>query len=122
MQPEAFSLGNLTGSLDYLQRIGFNPIPLPANPPLTAAPPVLRRFVHIDGIGRLEKILPPNTQQERHQLETEQPMRMLSEDVLTGLYGYKIPLAFLVLSEPSGVAIYLGIWSPANRENAPAAT
>ena len=122
MQSEPIFSGNLTGSLDYLQRIGLNPFPLPANLPLTAAPPALRRLLHIGGIGRLEKILPANSRQERNSLPTEQPMRMLSEDVLTGLYGYKISLAFLVLSEPGTVAIHMGIWSPVNRENAPAAT
>src|SRR5215469_4514517 len=123
MQAEPFSAGNLTGSLDYLQRIGFTPIPLPANPSLTAAPPALRRLLHVSGIGRMEKLLPPNQRQAGGQpLEPEQAARMLSEDVLTGLYGYKIPLAFLVLGEPGGVAIHMGIWSPANRENAPAAT
>jgi hypothetical protein len=126
MQAEPFSAGNLTGSLDYLQRIGFNPIPLPANPPLTTAPPALRRLLHVGGIGRMEKLLPPNQPNQRQAGgqpgEPEQAARMLSEDVLTGLYGYKIPLAFLVLGEPGGVAIYMGVWSPFQRENASAAT
>ncbi len=123
MQAQPFSAGNLTGSLDYLQRIGFNPFPLPASLPLTEAPPALRRLLHVSGIGRMEKLLPPNQRQAGGQpLEAEQPARMLSEDVLTGLYGYRIPLAFLVLSEPGRVAIHLGVWSPLNRENASAAT
>lgn len=88
MQPDAFSLGNLTDRLDYLQRVGFTPGLLPANPSLTAAP---HRLLHIGGIGRMEKDLPPNSRQVGQSMETEQPTRMLSEDVLTGLYGYKIP-------------------------------
>jgi len=123
MQAEPFSLGNLTGRMDYLQRIGFIPVPLPVNPPPTQAQPAPRRLLHVSGIGRLEKLLPPNQRQAGGQpLEAEQPARMISEDVLTGLYGYRIPLAFLVLSEPGRVAIHMGVWSALNRENASAAT
>lgn len=123
MQTDPFSAGNLTGSLDYLQRIGFTPVPLPANLPMTAAPPALRRLLHVSGIGRMEKLLPPHQRQAGGQpLEAEQAARMLSEDVLTGLYGYKIPLAFLVMGEPGGVAIHMGVWSPFQRENASADT
>src|SRR6266700_2143177 len=113
MHPDIFS----TANLDYLQRVGFKPVQLPANTPMTEAPPALRRLLHIGGIGRMEKVLPPNPRQAGQPAEPEQPTHMLSEDILTGLYGYKIPLAFLVLGQPGKVAINMGIWSPVNRGN-----
>ena len=119
MLPGAFSPEKLTDSLDAFQRIGFNPLPLPANLLFTVAPPPLRRLLRIDGIGRLEKGLPPHPQ-ERQPSDAERRMRLLSEDVLTGLYGYKIPLAFFVEGKPGGVGIHMGVWFPMNEKNASA--
>lgn len=117
MPPETFS----TASLDYLQRIGFTPVALSANSTQTSAPPALRRLVRISGIGRMEKAPLPATGQP-YSSGNGQPVRLLSEDLLSGLYGYKIRVAFFVLSKPDGVAVHLGIWSPLNKENASATT
>lgn len=113
MPPETFS----TASLDYLQRIGLTPVALSANSTQTSAPPALRRLVRISGIGRLEKALMPAGGQP-HSPVNGQPVRLLSEDLLSGLYGYKIRVAFFVWSKPDGVAMHLGIWSPLNKEKA----
>jgi len=102
-----------TAHLDYLQRSEFNPADLTVSAPASGAPSDLRRLSRINGIGRMEKA--PT-------LMPGQPTRLLSEDVLIGLYGYKIPLAFVVQSGPNGVAIHLGTWSPGERENTSAAS
>lgn len=116
MPPETFS----TANLDYLQRIGFTPVALPPNSSCTSAPPALRRLVRISGIGRMEKAPPAAGQ--AYPLENGQSVRLLSEDLLSGLYGYKIPVAFFVWSKPEGVAVHLGIWSPLNKEKASGTT
>lgn len=105
MTATAFS----TDHLDYLQRSGRLP-PVTISP-VTSAPPNLRRLYHIKSVGRTKKSVTPNQ---------EQPVRMLSEDVLVGLYGYKIPVAFLIQGTPKDVAIHLGTWSPLERESASA--
>jgi hypothetical protein len=123
MQPGPFSPEKLTDSLDYLQRIGFNPLPLPANVSFTVAPPSLRRLLRIDGIGRLEKGLPPHPKEADGQAaESERRIHLLSDDVLAGLYGYKIPLAFFVQGKPGAVNIHMGVWSPMSEKNASAET
>src|SRR5262249_5522802 len=110
MTIEPFSTAHSTAHLDYLQRSGrFKPTALSAGTPSTHAPDVLRRLWRIKGVGRIEKKLFPN--QERR-------TRLPSEDVLIGVYGYKIPLAFLILGEPGGVTIHLGTWLPAGRGDA----
>jgi DNA helicase HerA-like ATPase len=51
---------------------------------------------------------------------SEQP-RLPSEDMLVGLSGYRIPLAFIIHSDANGVSIQFGAWSQQERENAPPA-
>jgi hypothetical protein len=97
-----------TTHIDYLQRTGLSPSVLTANTSVTAGPPHLRRLWHISGVGRVEK---------QPVIKPDQKVRLLSEDALNGLFGYKIPLAFIVRGTPSRVAISLGTWSPAGREN-----
>src|ERR1700730_4901634 len=108
MQPGNVSIEKLTERIDYLQRIGDKLALLPASSPLTSAPLTLRHIVQIAGIGRGEKIQPPQASQVYNR---EQPVHLLSEDVLKGLYSYKIPLAFLVQGVPGRVAIHMGNWS-----------
>ena len=104
-----------TFHLDYLQRSNLSPAPLHPRMPSTSAPPALRRLLRVRGIGRFRKAAEENPQQENPQ----QPMRLVSEDLLAGLYGYEIPLAFLLRGEPGSVAVHLGTWSPVE-ENASA--
>jgi Helicase HerA, central domain len=107
MSDEAYS----TSHLDYLQRTDISLTALSAGKSLTGAPPAMRRLWHIKGVGRAEK---PETiiREQRIASSRERRVRLPSEDVLIGLYGYKIPLTCLIWGEPSGVAIHLGTWSP----------
>ncbi len=100
-----------TDHLDYLQRNQYTPDSSPRGNSWTSATPELRRLLRVHGIGRVEKTFQPKPGLDE---------RMLSEDVLVGLYGYKIPLAFLVWGEPQGVAVHVGTWSPSERECASA--
>jgi Helicase HerA, central domain len=109
MPTEPFS----TAHLDYLQRTVINLTALSGSLPSTGAPPDLRRLWCIQGVGRMEKQL---------HLSGAPRTRLASEDMLTSLYGGKIPLAFFVRGSPSGVMIHLGIWAQAGREKVPAET
>ncbi|HEX9423789.1 MAG TPA: DUF87 domain-containing protein [Pyrinomonadaceae bacterium] len=102
-----------TAHLDYLQRVTIDLAALTADAPISRASPTLRRLSRIKGIGRTEKT-------PRAMPATDQPARLLSEDVLIGLYGYKIPLAFFVQGGRDGVDVRLGTWSPDKREDASA--
>jgi hypothetical protein len=99
-----------TEHLDYLQRTNFAPVGLPKDSSYTSAPHRLRRLWHIRSIGSLDKATIASNAK-----------RLMSEDILVGLYGCKIPTAFLVKGESSGVEIYIGTWSSAERENASSA-
>ncbi len=109
MSTEPFS----TQHLDYLQRTSLDLAALSATSPLTSASPDLRRLLRVRGVGCIEKRLP---------LSRGERVRLASEDALVGLYGKKIPLAFLVSSTPGGVAIHLGTWPLPNREKVSAET
>jgi hypothetical protein len=125
-----------TDHLDYLTRSNCLPGPLPNDTPLTIAPPNLRRLWRIQGVGYPDKISRPVWQPPEaprfdlgESSSAQVPMRMgsetrtgrlNSEDILIGMYGYKIPLAFLVWGLPGDLSVNLGVWSQAGRENAPA--
>jgi uncharacterized protein DUF87 len=91
-----------TADIDQILRNGFSPDDLPRSRSATVAPAHLRYLWHIRGVGRAEKAARPIPGQEH---------RLISEDVLIGLSGYKIPVAFLISGQPGGVDIYLGTWS-----------
>src|SRR5216117_4420099 len=44
------------------------------------------------------------------------PARVVTADLLDGLHGYKIPLAFLLLGEATGATIEFGTWAPSDEE------
>ncbi|MFF4796219.1 ATP-binding protein [Streptomyces sp. NPDC001276] len=92
------------GSLDYLQRVGFEPPPLTASTTYTEAPPELRTLVRVKGIGRFVKRRRPG--------ETDAP-DLVTRDLLVGLHQYKVPVAFLVGGEPGRVSLRIGTWLPA---------
>jgi hypothetical protein len=89
--------------LDYLQRSGLLLPELSADTSLTHATGSSRRLWHITEIGRISKRLP---------LRQEVEVRLPSEDLLVGLYGHKIPMAFLVQGTTAGAAVHWGTWSP----------
>lgn len=94
-----------TEHFDYLQRSQFQPAGLSMHHDVTAAPPELRQLWHVHGVGRAEKVVRPTP---------GLPTRLISEDVLIGLSGHSIPLAFFVYGQPGGVEIALGTWAPAD--------
>jgi len=94
--------------LDYLQRTGSfavsgASVPLEAS---THAPPENRRLFTIKGVGRLEK----QAIREKERLE------LATEALLIGLYGYKVPLAFMCRGDSRSVSICLGTWEPSKAQ------
>src|SRR5262249_42482056 len=100
---------------DYLQRIGVTQTSVPSDVQKTTAPVSMRRVYHIKGIGRDEKRPMPSANRD-------QKVRMPSEDLLMGMYGYKIPLSFAIWAEQAGVTIHLGTWAAEGRKDIPAET
>jgi hypothetical protein len=92
-----------TADLDYLQRTGLEPPPLPPGAALIHAPPALRRLLRVNGVGRLEK---PSTGRDAN------AFRLVTEDLLVGLYNYKIPLAFRLGARPGRASVSIGTWLP----------
>ena len=74
-------------------------------------------FVRVDGVLRSWDIEREKQQQGQQQQQdpdpSKPPKRMyLMEDALTGLYGQKANLAFLVLGSKTSVTYYMGISQP----------
>src|SRR4051812_40143054 len=89
--------------LDALQR-AVRPFELPREVPLTAAAVPNRRLTRIRGIGTRDKDANPAPGQK------DQPPP--HEDLLIGLYGHRLPIAFSVEHSGSEIAIHLGTWKP----------
>ncbi|EHI41296.1 hypothetical protein OPAG_08116 [Rhodococcus opacus PD630] len=90
-----------TEMVDYLQRLTVNPR---FDVSRTAAAPEDRRLLHVSGVGLSQRnptASPPAGQR----------WRARTADLITGLYGYKIPFAFQILGTPGGVRLHLGTWS-----------
>ena len=100
-----------TSHLDYLQRLesGFDPFAFHRSAGFTDAVPDGRRLDHIYGIGR--------TPDSPLADPTGAP-RLVSEDLLIGLHGYRINVAFSVQGGPSGIRLEIGTWSARGREAA----
>ncbi|ORA61321.1 ATP-binding protein [Mycobacteroides franklinii] len=104
-----------TAKVDYLQRCGESP--QAPNAPYTVGDPASRRMLHVRGISRPDKdtlrapkpVSSPNSD----------PWRPTTAELITGLYGYRIPLAYTVRGSPHGVQVYIGTW-PTNHEEDPA--
>jgi len=103
MLAEPFS----TEHVDYLQRGSVPLSALSTSAGATSAPADLRRLSRIAGIGRIDK-------EWRRQAETRH--RLVSQDLLVALSGYRIPLAFVVQRGAGGAGIYLGTWAPAREK------
>src|SRR5438045_7408103 len=93
-------------SIDYLERSGTAPPAVPRRGSRTTAAPASRRLLRIEGIGRLTKTVQPVADYDQ-----SQPWRLPTEDLLTGLFAYKIALAFVVRGEPGGLHVEMGVWS-----------
>jgi hypothetical protein len=92
-----------TASVDYVQRCGPGP-EVSGGAARTAGPPASRRLLRVAGIGRPEK------EPQRAIMKPER-WRPVTAELITGLYGYRIPLAFYLLGSAEGVRIHLGTWS-----------
>jgi hypothetical protein len=91
-----------TDRLDYLQRSGSEPdIGRGARTEGVAG---ARRLLRVRGIGRPEK----DSMRSRN---TSELWRPATAELITGLYGYRIPLAFSLVGSVDGVRIQLGTWS-----------
>src|SRR6185437_5604950 len=94
-----------TDSVDYLQR--SVPLRQRMTGPLTAGAEPVRRLLRIGGIGRQDK--------ENHglaaKLAGDEPWRSPLTGPVTGLYGYRIPLSFLLLGHGDSVRLHLGTWA-----------
>jgi hypothetical protein len=93
--------------LDYLQYIGLPLETLSTKTPVIGAPKHLRGQWHLLEVARNEK-----QPEKQPTVQRDQKVRLPSEDLLTGLFGYNIPLAFVVRGTPSSVAIHIGTWLP----------
>lgn len=88
-------------SIEYLEHTGFRLPPSLDFLPVSAPTPDSRQLWHVRGFGRTEKFPQPH----------RSPIsRSTGEDLLAGLYGAKVPLAFAVRGEAAGVTIQLGTW------------
>ncbi|GGU16918.1 ATP-binding protein [Streptomyces lateritius] len=84
--------------LDRLQRAGPLP-PVPeAGSCFTEAPADLRVVMRVRGVGCTNKA---------------QAASSATRDLLVSLYGYQVPLAFIITSEPGQISIRVGTWLPA---------
>lgn len=92
-----------TASLDYLQRSGISPLPLPP-PSETAVPPDALRLVRARGVGILEKGTDP---------DASGAALVLSGGMLAGLHGHKVPVAFQLRGGGGGIEVHLGTWTSA---------
>ncbi len=92
-----------TAKVDYLQRSGLELEP--AYGARTEASPGGRRLLRVRGVGRSEKY-----RQRQGPVRSER-WRPATVELITGLYGYRIPIAYLVTGSEDGVRIHLGTWS-----------
>lgn len=96
MEAPAFS----TAHLDYLQR---TETVAPPAPELSWTVASAMRLSRVAGVGRFA----------RHAPVSQRP-RPPTEDLLTGLHGRRVPVAFLVGGAPSRVSLQFATWVPAH--------
>lgn len=107
-----------TDHVDYLQRSDLSPGAIPLEGTATEAPQERRRLWRVHSIGRTTL----SRQEEGAGVAPGQRSDSgpnagpVTQDVLVGLHGYSIPLAFLITGDGSETAIHLGTWSPRTRE------
>jgi hypothetical protein len=94
-----------TDSVDYLQR--SVPLRQRMTGPLTAGAEPVRRLLRIGGIGRRDK----ESRGSAARATGDEPWRSPLTGPITGLYGYRIPLSFLLLGNGDSVRLHLGTWA-----------
>lgn len=93
----------ITDSVDYLQRC--MPLQDLLGDAGTTGLPATRRLLRVRGVGRAD------TDYERRPLARDERWRPLTAALITGLYGYRIPLAFALSGGPEGVRVRVGTWT-----------
>lgn len=104
-----------TAHLDYVQRTALEPGPIDLEF-VTGAPPEARALFHVRGIGRHDKVV---TGDHRDSAER---LRVVTEDLLSGLHTYELPVAFMVRGRPDGVDVHIGTWLADGNGDVAAAT
>lgn len=94
---------SVSARIDYLQRCGAA-ADLPVATSHTCGDPTSRRLLLVRGISR-----PPRDPRTAASGEREN-WRPPTTELITGLYGYRIPLVYLVQSTSAGVEVSLGVW------------
>lgn len=94
-----------TEHLDYLQRSGVKLPDITSLGQLTTAQRESRLLWHIKGVGQVDKS-PKKTQEKEY--------RSPYEDLIIGMHGLRIPMAFFVEGSNQGIKIHWGTWG---REN-----
>jgi hypothetical protein len=92
-----------TENVDYLQRCLIPPPDMGG--PGTVGAPGTRRLLHVAGIGR------PDKESKGQAMSADGRWRPRTAGLLTGLYGYRIPVVFQATGTPQGIDIRLGSWS-----------
>jgi hypothetical protein len=101
-----------THHIDYLQRQRQGPPALPEQADTGSVAPGLRRLMHIVGVGRLRSKTPAAARgSAAAEVSGQRDAAQLHEDLAIGLYGYKIPLVYIVWGRPEGVGVHLGTWA-----------
>src|SRR5262245_58623705 len=98
--------GFSTSHLEYLQRTTINLSALRPASVDAAGTPNVRCLWRVCGVGRLDKVL--------SSVSLPRVLRP-TKDLLIGIFGHKIPVAFVVRGCTDEVAIHLGTWSPLGR-------
>src|SRR5438105_15763238 len=91
-----------TAKIDYLQRCGTGPSV--AAGVRTSGSSASRRLLRVRGIGRPEK-------DHRPSIATSDRWRPATGQLITGVYGYRIPLAYYVCASRDRVKVQVGPWS-----------
>jgi hypothetical protein len=89
-----------TARVDYLQRCGA--LLHAPTPPYTGGDPVSRRLLRVSGIGR-----PANGARATMRSDRWWPV---TAELLTGLYGYRIPVVFSLEGSTHGIRVCIGTW------------
>ena len=90
-----------TARVDYLQRCGG--LPIAPTAPFTLGDPISRRLLQVRGIGRPDKHYRVSPNDPDH-------WRPVTAELITGLYGYRIPLVYALRGSPTGIKVCIGTW------------
>lgn len=93
--------GATTEKIDYIQR--RSPPLLEDSAQLLGGPLDVRRILRVRSVGWLDR--------STDRVQSKDGWRPRTAELLTGLYGYRVPVAFQILGKPDGVSVQIGVWS-----------